>query len=69
MIARGLKRVLPHPTAGPSAVVANPVRMASTDTTATKAPPLLGEDTAAVLRGILDLSGEEIDALRRAGVV
>jgi crotonobetainyl-CoA:carnitine CoA-transferase CaiB-like acyl-CoA transferase len=67
--ARGLKRFLSHATAGPLPVVANPVRMASHDTTAPKAPPLLGEDTDAVLSGLLGLSAEEIAELRREGVV
>ena len=67
--ARGLKRVLSHATAGPLPVVANPVRLASHDTTAPKAPPLLGEDTDAVLSGLLGLSAAEIAKFRREGVV
>jgi crotonobetainyl-CoA:carnitine CoA-transferase CaiB-like acyl-CoA transferase len=57
---RGTRRVLQHPTAGPVAVVANPVRMTGHDTTAPKAPPLLGEDTASVLRDVLGMSASEI---------
>ena len=34
-----------------------------------KAPPMLGEDTTAVLRDVLDFTGEEIDDLVRSGVV
>jgi crotonobetainyl-CoA:carnitine CoA-transferase CaiB-like acyl-CoA transferase len=55
--------------AGPLPVVANPVRLASHDTTAPKSPPLLGEDTEAVLSGLLGLSAAEIAELRREGVV
>ncbi len=57
---RGTRRVLQHPTAGPVAVVANPVRMTGHDTTAQKAPPMLGEDTATVLRDVLGMSTDEI---------
>lgn len=67
--ARGMRRVLDHPTAGPLAVVANPVRMASHDTTVSQAPPLLGESTDAVLSGLLGLSADEIATLRAEGVV
>ncbi len=67
--ARGMKRVLNHETAGPLAVVANPVRMASHNTTSAKAPPMLGESTDAVLSGVLGLSAGEIAALRAEGIV
>jgi crotonobetainyl-CoA:carnitine CoA-transferase CaiB-like acyl-CoA transferase len=67
--ARGLSRVLEHPTAGPLPVVANPVRMAGHDTTARKAPPLLGEDTEAVLRELLGLDADAIERLRAAGAI
>ncbi|MCL4765353.1 MAG: CoA transferase [Hyphomicrobiaceae bacterium] len=67
--ARGMRRLLDHEKAGPLAVVANPVRMASHDTTAAKPPPLLGEDTEAVLHGLLGLSADEIAELRTNGIV
>ena len=67
--ARGMRRVLEHEKAGPLPVTANPVRMASHDTTAIKAPPLLGESTNAVLSRLLGLSPDEIAALRNEGVV
>ena len=66
---RAMRRVLHHPTAGELAVAANPIRMASHDTTAAKAPPRLGEDTASVLSDVLGLKPDAIDALLRAGVV
>ncbi len=67
--ARGMRRVLDHETAGPLPVVANPVRMATHDTTSAKAPPMLGESTDAVLSGALGLSADEIAALRAEGIV
>jgi crotonobetainyl-CoA:carnitine CoA-transferase CaiB-like acyl-CoA transferase len=62
---RRVRRVLKHPTIGQVAVVANPVRLTWPDqtvhdTTAQKAPPLLGEDTATVLRDVLGMSPAEI---------
>jgi len=67
--ARGMRRVLNHETAGPLPVVANPVRMATHDTTSAKAPPMLGESTDTVLSGVLGLSADEIAALRAEGIV
>ena len=67
--ARGMRRTLVHPEAGQLPVVANPVRMASCDTTAQKAPPLLGEDTTTVLREVLGLGAAEIEELRARKVV
>ena len=67
--ARGMRRELTHPSLGRLAVAANPVRFASTDTTASKAPPLLGEDTAAVLAEVLGLSSDELTRLHQAKVI
>lgn len=67
--ARNMRRTLTHEVAGPLPVVANPARMASHDTTAPKAPPLLGEDTDTVLADLLGISSAEITRLRSAGVV
>ena len=67
--ARHTMRTLEHAEAGPLPVVANPVRMASHDSTAPKAPPLLGEDTDDVLRAVLGLTAAEIAKLHDNGVV
>jgi len=67
--ARGMRRVLEHEKAGPLPVTANPVRMASHDTTASTAPPMLGENTDEVLTRLLDLSPDDIAALRNEGVI
>ena len=67
--ARNTRRTLDHDEVGPLPVVANPVRMASHDTTAPKAPPLLGEDTEEVLRELLGLSATELAGLRSKKVV
>ena len=65
----GMKRVLTEGLAQPLPVVSNPVRIAGHDTTAAKAPPLLGEDTDSVLTSLLGLSADQITALRTKGAV
>ena len=67
--ARGMRRVLGNDRVGSVPVAANPVRMASHDTTAAKPPPLLGEDTEAVLSEMLGLSAGDIAALRADKIV
>lgn len=67
--ARRMRREITHPTLGTLAVAANPVRFASVDTTAAKAPPLLGEDTDAVLGDVLGLAAGDLAQLRKDGVI
>lgn len=69
VIARGMRRTVESAAAGRLPVVANPVRMTAHDTTAAKAPPLLGEDTEAVLAGLIGLGADEIARLRSAGII
>ncbi|MEW9898325.1 CaiB/BaiF CoA-transferase family protein [Chitinivorax sp. PXF-14] len=49
--------------------VASPLRMSSTPVDYRLAPPMLGQDTAEVLRNWLGLDSERIAALRAAGVL
>lgn len=67
--AREMRRTLSHPQAGEIPVTANPIRMRTHDTTASKAPPRLGEDTASVLRDVLGLPDTELEDLQKAGVI
>lgn len=69
VLARGLRVDLPHPQAGTVPGVANPVRFSATPIKYGRAAPLLGEDSDAVLRELLNLDGEAISRLRAAGVV
>jgi crotonobetainyl-CoA:carnitine CoA-transferase CaiB-like acyl-CoA transferase len=69
VIARGVKRETTEGRSAPLPVVANPVKMAGLDTTSAKAPPLLGEDTDAVLSTVLGLGDSEIARLRKAGAI
>ncbi|WP_296228725.1 CaiB/BaiF CoA transferase family protein [Ralstonia sp. UBA689] len=67
--ARGLRVDLPHPSAGTVKLVGSPVKMSATPPKAVSHPPLLGEHTEAVLRDVLDLSADQIGALRVRGVI
>jgi crotonobetainyl-CoA:carnitine CoA-transferase CaiB-like acyl-CoA transferase len=59
---------LPHPLAGAVRLVASPIRLAATPVRYRRAPPLLGDDTDAVL-GELGLDAAAIAALRSAGAI
>jgi len=57
-----------HPQAGEIRVVGVPMKFSKTPGAIRLAPPLVGEHTGAVL-GELGYSADEIDALRREGVI
>ncbi|OZI39507.1 CoA transferase [Bordetella genomosp. 1] len=65
--ARGLRVDMDHPLGGQAAVTASPLRLSATPVTYRRAPPLLGEHTAEVLREVLGKSEAEIEALLAAG--
>ena len=68
-VARGLRIALPHGLAGEVSLVGNPIRMSATNPSYKRAPPLLGEHTNEVLRGVAGLDDSSIAALRDRGVV
>ncbi len=67
-IARGLKITMAHAT-GPLDLVASPLKLAATPPEYRSPPPLLGEHTDEILRGMLELPPEELHRLRAAGVL
>ena len=67
--ARAMKVDLPHPLAGTVPQVRAPLRLSATPVTATQAPPLLGEHTAAVLRERLHLDASALADLAARGVI
>jgi crotonobetainyl-CoA:carnitine CoA-transferase CaiB-like acyl-CoA transferase len=66
--ARGMKVDLEHPLCGTVPQVGSPLKLSATPVACDTAPPLLGEHTDEILRG-LDLSEAEIGRLRKEGVV
>ncbi|VWB38605.1 CoA transferase [Burkholderia lata] len=67
--AREAVRHIAHPLAGSAPVVASPLRLSATPVEYDRAPPLLGEHSAEVLRERLELSDARITALAEAGVI
>jgi crotonobetainyl-CoA:carnitine CoA-transferase CaiB-like acyl-CoA transferase len=67
--ARGVRMELEHPAAGKLPMVASPMRFSATPPDYKRAPPLLGQHTAEVLREVLGKSQAEIEKLRAARVI
>jgi crotonobetainyl-CoA:carnitine CoA-transferase CaiB-like acyl-CoA transferase len=67
--ARGVRIELDHVAAGRLPMVASPMRFSATPLEYRLAPPLLGQHTEEVLRGLLGKSEAEIARLRAAGVI
>jgi crotonobetainyl-CoA:carnitine CoA-transferase CaiB-like acyl-CoA transferase len=69
VIARGVRIELDHPAAGRLPGVASPMRFSQTAVEYTSAPPVLGQHTEEVLRGLLGLDDARIARLRAEGVI
>jgi crotonobetainyl-CoA:carnitine CoA-transferase CaiB-like acyl-CoA transferase len=67
--ARGIKVELDHPVAGRLPTVANPMRFSATPVEYKLAPPLLGQHTEEILRGLLKKTDVEIAKLKADGTV
>jgi crotonobetainyl-CoA:carnitine CoA-transferase CaiB-like acyl-CoA transferase len=69
--AREMRIALPHPTtrSGQVELIDNPLKLNRTPVTNDKAPPILGQDTGAVLRRFLGLSDLKLQAMTAAGVI
>lgn len=67
--ARGMRLDLPHPLAGSVPLVGPPMKLSATPALPERAPPLLGEHTAAVLHERLGLSAAAIAGLASRGIV
>ncbi|MCJ7452195.1 MAG: CoA transferase [Steroidobacteraceae bacterium] len=66
---RGLRIDLPHPTAGSTPGVRNPVAFGRTPVEYDRAPPPLGADTEAVLGQRLGLDSARLASLRKLGII
>jgi formyl-CoA transferase len=69
VVHRGLKVEVPHPVTGRLPLVANPIKFSRTPIRYETPPPLLGQHTDEVLRGLLGKSDEEIAQMRANGTI
>jgi crotonobetainyl-CoA:carnitine CoA-transferase CaiB-like acyl-CoA transferase len=65
----GLVNIYDHPVAGAIDLLSPPYRFDGERVPVRRIPPMLGEGTADVLGGMLDLSEERLHALKSAGVI
>ncbi len=66
VLARGMRRELPHPAAGKVPMAASPLKFSGSPVEYRRPPPMLGEHTGQVLSERLGLSAEEIQALAQS---
>lgn len=66
VLARGMKRELPHPAAGKVPMASSPLKFSDSPVEYRRPPPMLGEHTAQILAEKLGLSAEEIQALAQS---
>lgn len=71
IIARGMQQSIPGHAYAPEGVptVAYPLKLSETPATYRRPPPILGQHTDEILQERLGLSAEEIDNLRKSGVI
>jgi crotonobetainyl-CoA:carnitine CoA-transferase CaiB-like acyl-CoA transferase len=67
--ARGVRIELPHAAGAMLPMVASPMRFSATPLEYRQAPPLLGQHTDEVLRGVLGKTEAEVSALRAEQVI
>lgn len=67
--ARGLTVHLERPDGTPTPGVANPIKLSCSPVEYDRPAPALGADTDAVLSGVLGLSSQDLESLRRAGAI
>jgi len=62
-------RRMPHPLIGEVPIFPNAIHLDGAAPTVTRAGPLLGEDTAAVLHALLGMSAQDVERLRADGAL
>ncbi len=67
--ARGMKIELEHPLAGKVPLIASPMKFSMTPVEYKAAPPVLGQHTEEVLRGLLKMDAAAIARLRADGII
>jgi crotonobetainyl-CoA:carnitine CoA-transferase CaiB-like acyl-CoA transferase len=66
---RGATVTIEHPLNPELKLIANPLRFSETPVTYQVPPPMLGQHTEEVLSQLLNLSAEEIEAMKQKGIV
>lgn len=69
VVHRGMRLDMGHPTVGATPGVASPIKMSATPPTCDIPPPTLGQHTASVLKELLSMDSEELNALKSDGVL
>lgn len=69
VLAREMIIEVPHPTLGKVKLVNSPIRLSRTPARVERTSPALGQDTDEILKGLLNMSGSEIDRLRKSGAI
>ncbi|KAI9810909.1 MAG: hypothetical protein M1827_005768 [Pycnora praestabilis] len=69
VLARDMVTEIQHPTCGPMKLVNTPVKYSHSKPSIRSPPPTLGQHTDEVLKQIAGLNDEDIDNLRKEGVV
>jgi len=69
VVSRGAVEVVTRADGTALRLAANPIRMSATPPVTRAAPPTLGQDTAAVLAGLLGASESDLARLRAEGVI
>ena len=67
--ARGMKFTLPHPLAVEVPLIGNPMKFSGTPIRNELPPPVLGQHSEEILRGLLGMSAEDVARLRAAGAI
>lgn len=67
--ARGMLTEVAHPTIGPLKMAGSPLKMQNAGPQPLRPPPLLGQHTDEVLRDVLGIGAEDIEALRASQAV
>lgn len=69
VLARDMVKDVDHPTCGPMKLVNTPVKYSYSEPSIRTPPPVLGQHTDEVLNEILGMSNDDIQTLRKEGVV
>jgi crotonobetainyl-CoA:carnitine CoA-transferase CaiB-like acyl-CoA transferase len=69
LFERGVVREVASPPRGNIKVLGSPIKLGTADAPPLAPPPVLGSDSDAVLQQFLEMSDEELAALRRDGVI